>query len=292
MKKISIGFIGLACITAGIGLAGCGASNDQSAETTTAETTTVTETTTTTQAEVTSDVVTQADIEKKLIGKWMKADIDGKPALTNEKSVFDIVSTTEAFESASHKTDDGTPFDYNLKSVVDINGNVVTITATNSEGESLVHEFIITNISDRQFTANQKFTRTVEGADPVIKEYIATFDKVSDDYSEDIIGTWEGHCTSEGTVFDDGQEHRWEYKDDGSYVYYTKNGDNWVRSEDTINEYFAAGNLLCLRWIENGVENREWWEINIDGDKMNWTALCEGDDGKTFTATFDMKKAE
>ena len=37
---------------------------------------------------------------------------------------------------------------------------------------------------------------------------------------------------------------------------------------------------------------REWWEITIDGDKMNWTALREGDDGKTFTATFELNKVE
>ena len=110
------------------------------------------------------------------------------------------------------------------------------------------------------------------------------------DYSEDILGTWEGHCTSEGSVFDDGQEHRWEYKNDGTYVYYVKDGDNWVPSDNELNEYFVAGNLLCTRWIEDGTEYREWWEITIDDDKMNWTALREGEDGKEFTATFEMDR--
>ena len=114
--------------------------------------------------------------------------------------------------------------------------------------------------------------------------------KVNDDYSKDIIGTWEGNCTSEGSVFDDGQEHRWEYKDDGTYVYYVKDGDNWVPSDDELNEYFVDGNLLCARWIEDGADNREWWEITIDGDKMNWTALREDEDGKTYTATFEMER--
>lgn len=58
------------------------------------------------------------------------------------------------------------------------------------------------------------------------------------------------------------------------------------------NEYFVAGNLLCARWVENGTENREWWEMTIDGDTMNWTALREVDDGSTFTATFEMSKVE
>ena len=29
-----------------------------------------------------------------------------------------------------------------------------------------------------------------------------------------------------------------------------------------------------------------------DGDKMNWTALRQKEDGTTFTATFEMKKVE
>ena len=59
-----------------------------------------------------------------------------------------------------------------------------------------------------------------------------------------------------------------------------------------MNEYFVAGNLLCTRWMESGQENREWWGISIDGDKMNWNALREAEDGNTFTATFEMKRVE
>lgn len=62
-----------------------------------------------------------------------------------------------------------------------------------------------------------------------------------------------------------------------------------VTQED---EYFVDGNLLCTRWMENGAENREWWEISIDGNKMNWSALREDEDGKTFTATFEMTKVQ
>ena len=95
-----------------------------------------------------------------------------------------------------------------------------------------------------------------------------SFEKATVDYSEAIIGTWEGHCTSEGSVFDDGQKHRWQYKADGTYVYYVKDGDNWVPGDNTLNEYFVDGNLLCTRWVDQGQENREWWEVTIaDGKK-------------------------
>jgi hypothetical protein len=42
--------------------------------------------------------------------------------------------------------------------------------------------------------------------------------------------------------------------------------------------------------VDNGQENREWWEVTIDGNKMNWTALRQNADGTTFTATFEMTK--
>lgn len=242
--------------------------------------------------ESTEAEVTQEQIEKDIIGTWIKSEVDGEPVLTNEKSVYDIVSTTEAYTSVSISNDKGALFNNDQKSEVDINGNVVTITTTNSDGESFIHEFTITDIDANEFTADKKFTHTLNGTDPKAKEYNVTFVKVSDDYSKDILGTWEGHCTSEGSAFDDGQDHRWEYKDDDTFVYYVKDGENWVPSADEMNEYFVAGNILCTRWTENGEENREWWEISIDGDKMNWTALREGEDGKTITASFEMTKVE
>ena len=100
-----------------------------------------------------------------------------------------------------------------------------------------------------------------------------SFEKATVDNSEAIIGTWEGHCTSEGSVFDDGQKHRWQYKADGTYVYYVKDGDNWVPGDNTLNEYFVDGNLLCTRWVDHGQENREWWEITIADNTLYISSL-------------------
>ncbi len=77
---------------------------------------------------------------------------------------------------------------------------------------------------------------------------------------------------------------------DGTYTYYVKDGENWTASANTLNEYFTDGNLLCTRWIDNGKDNREWWEIAIDGNDMNWTALRSGEDSSSFTVTFEMTK--
>ena len=232
-------------------------------------------------------------LEEKIIGKWIIADIDGRPTLTNIKEVFTFASTTKAYISAStaQTPEGGSRWDKQMEADVVIDGNKMTLTSHPFENAILVHEFTITAINGSEFTANHKITTTVNGNVVISREDVVRYVKVTADYSATILGTWQGRCTSEGSVFDDGQEHRWEYRADGSYVYYAKDGDNWVPYEgNTLNEYFVDGTLLCTRWIDNGQENREWWEITIDGPRMHWTALRQNPDGTTFTATFEMSK--
>ena len=234
------------------------------------------------------------NIPEKILGKWMYADTDGQPTLTNKKAIYTFVSDTKALMSASLNShpEAGTQWIDQLEADVVISGNKMTLVNHPDKQTTMVEEFIITDINDSEFNANRKITITADGAVVISVEQVVRFTKVISDYRTDIIGTWEGHCTSEGSVFDDGQEHRWQYKADGTYVYYVKDGNDWVPSENTLNEYFEDGTLLCTRWVDNEQENREWWEISIDGDKMNWTALRQKEDGTTFTATFEMKKVE
>ena len=235
------------------------------------------------------------DLSEKIIGKWMTAEGNGEPTPTNKKRVFTFISPTEVYVSASRiveSPDDIIWFDH-TKVDATISGNTVTLTMHPDEHTTMVEEFNVTAINDAEFTAILKVTMMVDGTVKRSTENNIRLTKVTADYRTAIVGTWEGRCTSENSVFDDGQEHRWQYNADGTYVYYVKDGDNWVPYEgNTLNEYFVDANLLCTRWIDLGQENREWWEINIDGDKMNWTALRQKEDGSTFTATFEMKKVE
>ncbi len=236
-----------------------------------------------------SGEVTQEQIEKNIIGTWFLSEQDGLPALTNEKRILDIVSTTEAYISIS-STDGKAPWIDSMASEININDNVVTIAFNPHEGVLIKNEFAITDISEDEFSADYTYSRTTDNSGTSVSESTVKFVKMDDDLSDDIIGTWEGRCTSKDTMFDDGQDHRWEYKADATFVYYVKDGDKWIASEDSLNEYFVDGPLLCTRWMEGDEENREWWEITIDGDKMNWTALREDENGKTFTATFEMTR--
>ena len=234
-------------------------------------------------------------VSEKIIGKWMLSDIDGQAMPTNGKSIYTFVSSTKAYMSASFTMSPNMDALWSDKTEadVDISGNKVTLTIHSDEHHSAVQEFTVTAINGSELTANRKGTLIVDGNVVKSTEQIVRFEKLTADYSAAIVGTWQGRCTSEGSVFDDGQEHRWQYNADGTYVYYVKSGDNWVPYEgNTLNEYFVDGTLLCTRWIDLGQENREWWEITIDGSQMHWTALRQNPDGTTFTATFEMERVD
>lgn len=231
--------------------------------------------------------VTQADIEKMIVGTWVTADRDGKPELTNDKVVFNFVSDTKAYVAAQFEVIPGNPLTWAkaLEADVAISGNKVTITDHPSENSTAVSEFTVSAISPDELTANHKLTLTVDGAEPASMEGVCRYVKVDANYEKSILGTWESHSASDGE-----KDYRCEYKADGTYVFYEKNGDEWVVIGDTLDEYYVSGNLLCERWVNNGQENRESWEISIAGDTMTRTALRQGDDGKTFTESRELKK--
>ena len=236
-----------------------------------------------------------AGLAEKIIGKWMQAEMMGRPMMTNEKLVYTFVSDTKAYISASLNGNSKIASQWNDKAEADvtINGNEMILTSKRSENMTVVEKFIITDITDSEFVAAHEVTITVDGDVLPSNSHMLSFTKVKADYSEAILGTWEGRCTSEGSEFDDGQVHRWQYKADGTYVYYVKDGDNWVPyANNTLNEYFVDGNLLCTRWVDDGVEYREWWEIaSITDGKMNWTALRQDNpDDTPYTVTFEMTR--
>ena len=239
------------------------------------------------------DVEPDRGVAQKIIGKWITADSNGKALPTNKKVVYDFISTTEAYSSLSFmdETRKAAPWKNREKSAVEIFGNDVTLTQ-NFDGKSVVIELHIENISDAFLIAKRTVTIRREGGLVKSEEDIVRCVKLDEDFSTKILGIWEGRMTSEKSAYDDGQEHRWEFKDDGTFVYFVRNEAGiWEPGDDTLNEYFVAGNLLCTRWIENGVENREWWEIATMNDKaMIWIALREEKDGSQYTAAFSMEK--
>ena len=237
-------------------------------------------------------------LAEKLVGKWMLADINGKPAPTNNKFVVTFTSAGRGYKSASLSEyadtelkplwSDRQEFDYAIAD------NVVTMTSKIDDHLTVVDELTVASISDAVTNGILKIKWIIDGT--VVKsveETVRTL-KVTDDYSQTALGLWEGRVTSEQSEYDDGEEHRWELKADGTYTYYSRTGDGqWVDNVNSSAAYFIAGPLLCMRWKNFGdeTEYREWWEIeSIQDGVMKWKALRQREDGSTYTATFQMTK--
>ena len=243
--------------------------------------------------------VTPTDnLAEKIIGKWIFAERNGEATPTNKKRVFTFLSNTKAIVSAAHTmvTPEDTKWLDHIEADVAISDNTVTLTMHPDEHTTMVDEFNITAIDDAEFTAILKVTVTVDGTVESSTENNIILSKLDTDYSEDIIGLWRGYVTSEeGSEFDDGEEHQWEYKADGTYVYYIQDEDgNWIANPgQTLSVYFVDGTLLATRWVNGGIESREWWEIeSIKGGVMKWKALRQKEDGTTYVATFAMLRVK
>lgn len=138
------------------------------------------------------------------------------------------------------------------------------------------------------------FTKIVEEGNVYTHNWPAGYSKVTSDYSQDIIGLWEG-VEMTGYETYGNAEARIEYKADGTYTYYNKEGEYWVPSANVDNEYNVDGDWLATRWRpEAGADyNYEWWDIDyIKDGTMKWSALREKEDGTRFTTTFTWKKVK
>ena len=239
------------------------------------------------------------DVANKIIGKWITAESDSKVLPTNEKVVYEFVSATKAYVSLSF-TDDassgtGAPWTERNEVEVNIVGNDVTMTHSPEPGKTVTVDLHVNAITGTTMIGKRNVTVRQDGGLVKADECMLRCEKVNADYSTKVLGLWEGRMTSEQSAYDDGQEHRWEFKEDGSFVFYIKNRKGvWEAKDDEYADYFVAGDLLCTRWKNAGEgtqELREWWEIATVGEKsMVWTALREKADGSQYTAAFTMHK--
>ena len=225
-------------------------------------------------------------LEEKIIGKWIRADVDGQPALTNEKMVITFVSTTKGYLSAALNFRPEAPTLWaNQKEVaVAIDGNMVTVTNHQDEHTTAVEEYTVTAINDNEFTANHKVTMTVDGTVVMTDERTMRYTKLTADYSTAVLGKWE--CTElTGIETYNDANARLEFFADGTYRYWRKNeGGEWEAvTNREFQNYFVDGTLLATRWKNQGEEElREWWEIaSLGGGEMQWTALRQNADGTT-----------
>ena len=235
------------------------------------------------------EVPTQQEIETKIIGKWKSIQQNGKDNLTNERmtaTFFDNGkeerSASRYFEGVGYLWSNKNPYHYEIK------GN--SLTQKNLK-DNMIHYAKVLSINNNSLNYLTEKIITEKGEEIFPNDNIF-FQKVTADYSQDIIGMWEGvEMTGDETYGD--ANHRIEYKADGTYVYYDKDGDDWKLSEDVDNEYNVDGDWLASRWRpQAGADYEyEWWDIvEIKDGTMKWSALREKEDKTRFTTTFTWKK--
>ena len=235
------------------------------------------------------------NLAEKIIGKWITADMNGQPAPTNEKKVITFVSATKCYMSASLSSRPvaGTQWLEQLETDVSIDGNKMTLTGHPKENTTTVDEYTITHINDNEFTANRKLTIKIDGNVVVYSEDSFRYVKIARDHSEAVLGLWECKGLKGDETFNDGDD-RLEFFEDGTYNYYRKNdaGEWEAVTTREFQNYFVDGTLLATRWKNvDEDELREWWEIkSLKGDKMQWQALRQNEDGSTFEQTMDWER--
>lgn len=241
-----------------------------------------------------------ANLAEQMIGKWMLTQFNGNTLPTNGQMVYTFESETEGYLSASRVdySDTHPMWSNHLPSDVLVEGNDILMNGYLNKTTSFTAKLGVTSISSTEMHAESEYSVYHNGQLLLSNIGVTLWTKVKKDYSTDIIGTWEGHVTNnEGSEFDDGELHRWEYFADGTYIYYHLDADsNWTPQASEFSEYFVDGVLLCTRWKNSGEgeeEHREWWEISsITNGVMNWTALRLREDGTSYTATFQMTKVQ
>lgn len=226
---------------------------------------------------------TQSEIEKNLPGKWVVDRMNMKSILTDETTVLTFESLSKATISTSQYA--------KAEADAALNGNVITLTHKLDEHKSTVTTITVTEIGELFIQGVVQMTDYVDGqVAGTHPECNIQYKRIDRSFEKDILGTWEGKPSGKDT-YGDGKPHRWEYRDDGTYVYYVQNGNTWEPSGNTLNEYFVDGNRLCTHWVDGGTTYCEWWVIStLEGDDMTWTAVRQGDSGTPFTSIYTMKR--
>ena len=237
------------------------------------------------------------NLSEKIIGKWMPAELDGKPVLTDKKSVYTFVSPTKAYISVSTNPQQGEETVWNDQKELDvaISGNTMTLTNHSDEHTTMVEEFCFTAISGSEFTANHKLNVKVDGNVVLSNEGVIRFEKTTADYTAEILGLWE--CTGlTGIETYNDANARLEFLADGTYRYYRQDDNGQWQAVTTreFQDYFVDGTLLATRWKNQGQEElREWWEIaSLADGQMQWTALRQNADGTTAQQGMTWKKID
>ncbi len=237
--------------------------------------------------------LSESVIKEKILGKWKRVKEDGEERGTNNRGVLTYFADGKMTYSRSSFSDYWTGYKWYNENPFTyvVSGNVVTREGVEENGRvrKTFEEVAVLSDSEMKLIC----TGYLMDGQSYSRYKVNEFKRVAVDYSEDIIGTWEGvEMTGDETYGN--ADARIAYLPDGTYRYYQKNdrGEWELKAGQEMSEYNVDGDWLATRWQEKGGEmNYEWWDIDeIKDGQMKWSALREREDGTRFTTTFTWKK--
>lgn len=232
-------------------------------------------------------VSSQNVFETNIIGKWKDVKIDGEILPTNMRKI-------QTFDANGRGSTSLSMFMTEDKAWMWANHTELTYSFIADNQVQLRNSQLNFKASLMDIDDNRLEFKVVSHKGKFRNDYLTECTKVTADYTKDIIGLWEGVAVTGDETYGDAT-HRIEYKADGTYTYYNKEGEIWVPSANVDNEYIVDGDWLATRWRPEADEdfNYEWWDIDyIKNGEMKWSAVREREDGSRFNTTFTWKKVE
>ena len=254
-------------------------------------------------------------IDKKVVGRWVMTEIDGKVLPTNGKEAFTIYSAQKGFLSTAF----GNKIWLNKAEFkLEIEENVLYWSVQPNENVQSLHRHAVEVVTDNELDATSHAI-VIDNGDTIknVGPIRTRFTRVTDDFAKEIVGTWEGKLiveqeepaetekVAESKKVKKGKKdktveevqpvnveelHRWQYNTDGTFAHYVKNGENWDLTPNTTSEYFVYGKLLCSHWADSTGGDSECWDIEIKDDAMKWAALRVNEDGSLYSTSLDLMR--
>ncbi len=235
---------------------------------------------------------------ENLIGAYrILSEVEGKSVTTNEKYVIIFTSNNEAKIYGLFNNGQLSLFCNCLQAKITFDKNCNGKFAIEKELDKntfLYDNYFLITTKYEEFEAqkNSKLINVLNGENIFAFNGRARFVTEKNDYSKRICSIWEGVSITKNSLYDDNLLHRWEFKEDGTFIYYKKIDDAWIISGNSLNEYFVVGNLLCTKWIDGDNEFQESWEIIIREGSMEREALRKNENDELYIVKFAMKNID
>lgn len=238
-----------------------------------------------------SNFPSQEEIAEKIVGKWKRVSLNGEQTSTNMRQIATYTDQGVMYSSSTYTVsgkylwENKSPFYYEFKG----DNHMYSFRSGDGANQRSVDlYFDVLSIDDRNLKV--KVTKMLAGGEDQKTNSTIEYVRVDSDYTQAIIGLWEGVSSSEGIYGD--FNHRWEFRIDSTYTYYVRNdSDQWVASDNISNRYMIDGDWLSCEWqTSDGTEYNEWWDIDgIEGDVMNWSAIRDTDSTRVIS-TMSMQR--